>query len=104
MKITFESLIAWLEKMPNNAPVRFAENFDDNTGEDLYFYAIEGNTIFLTTEERDRQNCLDLGAHLVMNESVAAVRFEVMGTGQELEVEETFPNGGAYHIILKEAQ
>ena len=31
MNITFESLIKWLENMPRTAPVRFAENGDDNT-------------------------------------------------------------------------
>jgi hypothetical protein len=89
--------------MPNTAPVRFAENGDDNTQRDLYFYAIENGTIFLTTEERGRIPCVELKAHLFVGGSFDYVRFEIMGSGQELEVDETFPNGGAYHIIFKEA-
>ena len=100
MKVTFESLCKWLDKLPTDAPVRFAEDGGD-WQEDLYFYAVENGTVFLSRQERDRVTVNGFGSYLVLQDGEAPVQFEVMGTGDVLEVQECFPNGKSFHVILK---
>lgn len=94
------NLVGWLQKMPGTMRVRFAINEPNNCQDPLYFIGIQGDVMTFVREEGDPITCAQVISHLE-NCLATDLQFAVWNEGL-VAFDECFPNGPAYHIMLKQ--